>query len=65
MNQYQIEQYVGIDNETAIYMMKKETSAAKNAMSLLKMCVDFFESGSLALLQEAVNECKKEIKEGK
>lgn len=62
MNQFQIEQAAGITPEIAQHMMNMATPAAKNAMSLLRMCVDFCEPCSLELLKQAVADCKKEAK---
>lgn len=62
MNQFQIEQFAGIDKETANHMMYSGTQKAKNAMSLLSMCVSLPESCALTLLKEAVKECKQEMK---
>lgn len=61
MNQYQIEQYAGIDQAVAQHMMHSGTVKAKNAMSLLKMCVSLPENCSLTPLKEAVADCKKEM----
>lgn len=63
MNQSQIEQAAGINKDVAQYMMKMSTPAAKSAMSLLKMCVDFCEPCSLELLKQAVIDCKKELED--
>lgn len=63
MNQYQIEQYAGIDQEVAQHMMQSGTKKAKHAMSLLRMCVSLADNCSLTLLKEAVLDCKKEMKE--
>lgn len=62
MNQYQIEKHCGIDAEVAKHMMSGVTSHSKNAMNLLRMCVNFCEPCSLELLKEAVADCKKEMK---
>lgn len=64
MNQFQIEQFAGIDKETANHMMYSGTQKPKNAMSLLSMCVSLPESCALTLtlLKEAVKECKQEMK---
>lgn len=60
--QYQIEQLAGItDKEIAQYIMKQETPSAKNAMSMLVMQSRCYEKGGMALLQEAVKDCKKEM----
>ncbi|EIM39524.1 hypothetical protein HADU_06744 [Acinetobacter sp. HA] len=63
MNQFQIEQYAGIDQAVAKHMMHSRTAKAKNAMSLLKMCVSLPENCALTLLKEAVADCKKEMNE--
>lgn len=61
MNQFQIEQFVGIDKDTANHMMHSGTQKAKNAMSLLFMCVSLPDNCALTLLKEAVKECKQEM----
>lgn len=61
MNQAQIEAYAGIDKDVANFMMHSGTKNAKNAMSLLSMCVSLPENCSLTLLKEAVSDCKKEM----
>ena len=63
MNQFQIEQYAGIDKPVANHMMSSGTQKAKNAMSLLQMCVSLPENCALTLLKEAVSECKQEMLE--
>ncbi|EJB8498055.1 hypothetical protein MW349_004179 [Acinetobacter baumannii] len=63
MNQYQIEQYAGIDQDVAKHMMHSGTNKAKHAMSLLSMCVSLPDNCALTLLKEAVSDCKKEMKE--
>lgn len=60
--QYQIEQRAGItDTEIAKYLMEGNTSAARNAIGLLKMQCDHYEEKGFALLQEAVKECRREM----
>lgn len=59
-----IENAAGIDEKVAAYIMKQETSAAQNAMRLLKMCVDCYEVGAATLLKCAVEDCKKEMRNG-
>jgi hypothetical protein len=59
--QYQIEKAAGIDGPVAQHMMAEKTPAARNAMSLLKMCVDRFENGAFGLLKASVDECKREL----
>lgn len=59
--QYQIEQEAGITPEIAQHMMHSGTSSANNAMSLLKMQVDFYEPCGMVLLQEAVKDCLREM----
>ncbi len=61
MNQSQIEQHVGIDVDVAKFMMYSKTVQAKNAMNLLSIAVNRPESAVLAMLSEAVVECKKEM----
>lgn len=61
MNQRSIEDIAGIDQDVAKHMMNQQTSAARNAMNLLKMCVDFYEPCVMGLLKQAVIDCKKEI----
>ena len=65
MNQRQIEQAVGIDKQVAEYMMRSNTPQANSAMSLLKLAVDAPEKVSIALLQEAVKDCKEDINRNK
>lgn len=64
MNQFQIEQHAGIDQAVAQHMMHSGTPTAKNAMSLLGMCVSLPEPGALTLLREAVKDCRKEMNGG-
>lgn len=62
MNQYQIEQLAGIKSpELAKHIMEQKTVSAKNAMSLLVMQCQSFDRCGMALLQEAVKDCKKEL----
>lgn len=61
MNQKSIEVAAGIDWDVATHMMGQQTPAARSAMNLLKMCVDFYEPCAMALLKQAVIDCKKEI----
>lgn len=61
-NQYQIEQMAGITSvDVAQHIMKGETPSAKNAMSLLKMQCSCYEDSGMALLKEAVLDCKREV----
>jgi hypothetical protein len=60
-SQYTIEKAAGIDQEVAKYMMNSNSAAAKNAMALLKLCVDGFDHASFGLLTSTVAECKIEI----
>ncbi|WOE32141.1 MULTISPECIES: hypothetical protein [unclassified Acinetobacter] len=62
MNQFQIEQFAGIDRDIANHMMSSGTQKAKHAMSILLMCVSLPDPCALTLLKEAVKECKKEMK---
>ena len=59
--QYQIEKAAGIDEATAQHMMARRTPAANNAMELLRMQVASYEPAGFALLQAAVEDCRKEI----
>lgn len=60
--QFQIEKAVGIDKETAEFIMNSNSPNAKGAMSTLKLCVDRFETCAFALLKCYVEDCKKEMK---
>lgn len=61
-SQYQIEQMAGITSiDVAKHIMDNKTSSAKNAMSLLVMQCKSYVPNGMALLQEAVKECRKEI----
>lgn len=59
--QYQIEKAAGIDEAIAQHMMARCTPAANNAMELLRMQVASYEPAGFALLQAAVEDCRKEI----
>lgn len=62
MDQYSIEQAAGItDDSIAQYISDQKTPAARNAINLLKMLVDFYEPGGMGLLKCAVEECKQEL----
>lgn len=61
MNQAQIEKHVGINLAVGNYVMSAGTTKAKNVIDLLRMAVSLPESCSLALLEEAVRECKEEM----
>ncbi len=60
-SQAQIEKAAGIDEAIATYMMARQTPAANNAMELLRMQVTAYEPAGFALLQAAVDDCRKEI----
>lgn len=62
MRQEQIEKYAGINEEAASYMMKSATIQARNAMGLLSMAVSLPDACTITLLKEAVNDCKKDMK---
>jgi len=62
-SQYQIEKAAGIDETVAKYMMSRCSPAARSAMGLLRMLVDFFEPAGFELLKAAVADCRKEIAE--
>lgn len=59
MTQFQIENHVGIDKDVAAFMMRSESSCAKTAMDLLRLAVSHADRPTLALLQAAVDDCKK------
>ncbi len=59
--QYQIEKAAVIDEAIAQHMMARRTPAANNAMELLRMQVASYEPAGFALLQAAVEDCRKEI----
>lgn len=64
MNQFQVEQMAGIKTpELAKHIMGQSTPSAKSAMSLLVMQCNSFDRCGMALLQEAVLDCKREIGE--
>lgn len=60
-----IEQKAGINQEVAIYIMRANTEKSKHVMNLLKMVVDHYDEPSMALLEEAVKECKQEMESRK
>lgn len=61
--QSQIEKKLNIDHKLASFMMMMNqcSSAATNAISLLKMQVDHYEPAGFALLEQAVLDCKKQM----
>ena len=63
MTQGQIEQMAGIDQAVADHMMAKKTAAARSAMALLSIQCQGFDPGGMAMLQQAVKECRKELGE--
>lgn len=66
MNQAQIEKYAGINIAIASYVMTVKTPKTKNVINQLRLAVNFPENCSLALLEEAVRECREEmIKSGR
>ncbi len=45
-------------------MMAQKTPAARSAMNLLQLQVNAYDPGGFALLQAAVEDCKREMKQG-
>ena len=56
-----IEKEAGITNQIAQYMMNSGTIQAKRAMSILRMAVDHYDTPTMALLVEAVKDCKNDL----
>lgn len=61
--QSQLEEKLNIDHKVASFMMMMNqcSSAATNAINLLKMQVDRYEPAGFALLEQAVLDCNKQI----
>lgn len=61
MNQFQIEKSVGIDLPLGTYINTAKTPKCKQVVDLLTMAVALPDSACMALLEEAVKECKSEM----
>lgn len=65
-SQAAIERKAGIANddiEFAKYISTAKTDCSNNVIALLRMQVNFYEEAGMALLQEAVKDCRKEFEE--